>query len=147
MQDSPPPLWLLHKPIFMLPYAPFDGPYRDDTDAKYLSVGLAQWRGDGDPDPVSAKVWRHSGNKWSRQSEELPLHRLVDLCIFMVESLYGASPVGETLVVEPGTFEHQSETIELRRMESLPAGFADQSPLVKARLRKLRDVLAVTNLD
>jgi hypothetical protein len=30
---------------------------------------------------VSAKVWRHTGGKWSRQSEELPLHRVLDLAI------------------------------------------------------------------
>ncbi len=26
-------------------------------------------------------VWRHTGEKWSRQSEELPLHRVLDLAI------------------------------------------------------------------
>ena len=30
---------------------------------------------------ISAKVWRHTGEKWSRQSEELPLHRVLDLAI------------------------------------------------------------------
>lgn len=37
----------------------FDGLYRQ-TDVKYLSVGLAQWRNPDDPDAVSAKV-RRSG--------------------------------------------------------------------------------------
>ncbi|MBJ3523953.1 hypothetical protein JGC27_25195, partial [Salmonella enterica subsp. enterica serovar Rissen] len=36
---------------------------------------------------LSAKVWRNTGEKWSRQSEELPLHRAIDLatliCIAM----------------------------------------------------------------
>ena len=32
---------------------------------------------------ISAKVWRHTGGKWSRQSEELPLHRVLDLAIFL----------------------------------------------------------------
>ena len=30
---------------------------------------------------ISAKVWRYTGEKWSRQSEELPLHRVLDLAI------------------------------------------------------------------
>ena len=29
-----------------------------------------------DHDALSAKVWRYSGEKWSRMSEEIPLHRL-----------------------------------------------------------------------
>ena len=32
---------------------------------------------------ISAKVWRHTGEKWSRQSEEMPLHRdamTVEVC-------------------------------------------------------------------
>jgi hypothetical protein len=28
-------------------------------------------------------VWRHTGGKWSRQSEELPLHRVLDLAILV----------------------------------------------------------------
>jgi hypothetical protein len=31
----------------------------------------------------SAKVWRYTGEKWSRQSEELPLHRIIDLAILI----------------------------------------------------------------
>jgi hypothetical protein len=38
---------------------------------------------------ISAKVWRHTGGKWSRQSEELPLHRALDLAILICRtSLY-----------------------------------------------------------
>ena len=32
---------------------------------------------------ISAKVWRYTGEKWSRQSEELPLHRVLDLAILV----------------------------------------------------------------
>jgi len=62
----------------MVPYERFDGSYAGNTDAKYLSLGLAQWRGPADPDAVSAKVWRYVEGKWSRMSEELPLHRVID---------------------------------------------------------------------
>lgn len=48
------------------------------TDTKGLSLGLAQWNDRGKVD-ISAKVWRYTGEKWSRQSEELPLHRVLDL--------------------------------------------------------------------
>ena len=52
------------------------------TDAQGLSLGLAQWNDRGRVD-ISAKVWRHTGEKWSRQSEELPLHRVLDLAILV----------------------------------------------------------------
>jgi len=45
-------------------------------------LGLAQWNDRGKVD-ISAKVWRYTGEKWSRQSEELPLHRVLDLAIFV----------------------------------------------------------------
>src|SRR2546425_4802828 len=86
--NYPPPLHLKHKAMVMLPYEAFDGPYAGNTDAKYLSLGRAQWNHDNETAPdMSAKVWRYPDHKWSRLSEELPLHRLVDLCILMVRVL------------------------------------------------------------
>jgi hypothetical protein len=35
---------------------------------------------------ISAKVWRHTGGKWSRQSEELPLHRALDLALLICKA-------------------------------------------------------------
>ncbi|EEZ5633470.1 hypothetical protein L6X98_003540 [Escherichia coli] len=81
------PTHLKHKPILEVPnYDKIDGPYVDDTDAMGLSIGIAQWNTAGWTE-LSAKVWRNPGDKWSRQSEELPLHRVIDLasliCIAM----------------------------------------------------------------
>ena len=73
------PIHLKHKPIIEVDnYDRIDGPYADDTDAMGLSVGIAQWNTPGWTE-LSAKVWRNTGEKWSRQSEELPLHRVIDL--------------------------------------------------------------------
>jgi hypothetical protein len=33
------------------------------------------------------KVWRHTDIKWSRQSEELPIHRNLDLSILFLAAL------------------------------------------------------------
>jgi len=63
-------------------YENVDGRYAYNTDAKGLSLGLAQWNDRGSLD-ISAKIWRHTGEKWSRQSEELPLHRVLDLAILV----------------------------------------------------------------
>src|SRR5437879_4025734 len=84
MQNYPPPLHLKHRPIFMMPYDTFDGQYIGDTDTLYLSIGRAQWNDQGFDD-LSAKVWRMPDDKWSRMSEELPLHRVVDLCVLLTK--------------------------------------------------------------
>jgi hypothetical protein len=77
------PTTLKHKPVIVAEnYENIDGRYAYDTDAKGLSLGLAQWNDRGKVD-VSAKVWRYTGEKWSRQSEELPLHRVLDLAILV----------------------------------------------------------------
>lgn len=75
------PTTLRHKPVIVSEnYENVDGRHAYHSDAKGLSLGLAQWNDRGKVD-VSAKVWRHTGGKWSRQSEELPLHRVLDLAI------------------------------------------------------------------
>ena len=75
------PTTLKHKPVIVAEdYAHIDGRTAYHTDAQGLSLGLAQWNDRGRVD-ISAKVWRHTGEKWSRQSEELPLHRVLDLAI------------------------------------------------------------------
>ena len=77
------PTTLKHKPVIVCEnYENVDGRYAYQTDAKGLSLGLAQWNDRGKVD-VSAKVWRHTGEKWPRQSEELPLHRVLDLAILI----------------------------------------------------------------
>ena len=62
------PTTLKHKPVLVAEdYGRIDGRTAYGSDAQGLSLGLAQWR--------------HTGEKWSRQSEELPLHRVLDLAI------------------------------------------------------------------
>jgi len=77
------PTTLKHKPVIVSEnYENVDGRYAYNSDAKGLSLGLAQWNDRGKVD-ISAKVWRYTGEKWSRQSEELPLHRVIDLAILV----------------------------------------------------------------
>lgn len=77
------PTTLKHKPVIVAEnYENVDGRYAYNSDAKGLSLGLAQWNDRGKVD-ISAKVWRYTGEKWSRQSEELPLHRVLDLAILV----------------------------------------------------------------
>lgn len=77
------PTTLKHKPVIVCEdYENIDGRTAYNSDAKGLSLGLAQWNDRGKVD-ISAKVWRYTGEKWSRQSEELPLHRVIDLAILI----------------------------------------------------------------
>lgn len=78
------PEHLAHKPIIGVDnYDRIDGRYANNSDAKALSLGKSQW----DSNEMAAKVWRHTGEKWTRQSEELPLHRVLDLAILIL-SMY-----------------------------------------------------------
>lgn len=80
------PTTLKHKPVIVAEdYDNIDGRNAYNSDAKGLSLGLAQWNDRGKVD-ISAKVWRHTGGKWSRQSEELPMHRVLDLTILICQS-------------------------------------------------------------
>ncbi|HEY3489591.1 MAG TPA: DUF6530 family protein [Candidatus Deferrimicrobiaceae bacterium] len=142
----PPPLSLKHKPFFMIPYAPFDKLFIPDTDAKYLSVGIGQWEGN-EENYFTAKIWRYSGEKWSRQSEELPLHRVVDLNIFMLIAL--TSQTNTNFIIPPDTFEDQPNAIEVNKLEkSIPEEVLNRDiSLMKTRLRKLRDLLNAADID
>ena len=64
------PTWLSHKPIIASKYENINPD--DYDDAKFLSVGRAQY----DTNDVSVKIFRHSGQRWSRQSEEVPIQRI-----------------------------------------------------------------------
>ena len=137
---------LAHKPAYALPYEKFDGHFADETskktDIRYISVGNAQY----DPDQVSIKTMRYVG-KWTRQAEELPLHRLIDMTTFLAMVLFRAKD-GE-LEVPAGTFHNQEHAIfitrELRNygeVASYNAYLKQYLPLHKERLNALYDVLS-----
>lgn len=91
------PTHLSHIPVIMLEnYQAIDGAFANKTDTQGLSVGIAQWNRAGHTD-FSAKIWRFAyddsnpkGGRWSRQSEEIPLHRTLDLASLVCASIYYA---------------------------------------------------------
>ena len=96
--SQPLPQHLDHKPVYALPYEHFDGVSADSTDVRYISVGVAQYN----PDEVSIKVMRHTGAKWTRQAEELPLHRVVDMTLFLAKALFDRH--NDAVTIPPNTF-------------------------------------------
>jgi hypothetical protein len=134
---------LLHKPVYAMPYESFDGFNSGKTDARFFSVGLAQY----DHDEVSVKIFRHTGEKWTRQSEEIPIHRLIDAVTFLASVIYGAE--NGNIEFEAGTFENQTENLEISR-ENRTSGelkrfhgfLSDHEELIDKRFRQLFDFLA-----
>lgn len=151
------PTTLKHKPVIVSEnYENVDGRYAYKSDAKGLSLGLAQWNDRGKVE-ISAKVWRHTGEKWSRQSEELPLHRVLDLGILVCrtkqhfqeayqhKNLYDENnPVidrvglqGDAMTVEVCTNNEMiNEDIQLFRQ-----ALSDDDELLGERLRTLAGIL------
>lgn len=85
---------LSHTPIVSVDYEHVD----EYGDAKHLSIGWATWnQGQLDPQDeniYSAKIFRRvnvgkTKERWSRQSEELPLWRVLDLAILVVTQITG----------------------------------------------------------
>jgi hypothetical protein len=137
------PYGLKHRAVFLLPYEDFDGPYASESQCKFLSVGWAQYN----PRVLSVKTLRHTGDRWSRQSEEIPVHRVIDMAILLAHAV---SVSGEhdlrPIEMDAETFEHQGEAITiLPKLETMMerGAFARElnCDLLKRRLGKLRDVL------
>ena len=102
----PLPQHLDHKPVYAMPYQWFDGIHANgETDARYVSVGIAQY----DHDHVSIKAMRHTGEKWTRMAEELPLHRPIDMTIFLAKVLFDSQ--NGSIEVPVGTLVNQSVKI------------------------------------
>ena len=123
---------LKHKPIISVNnYDEIYAQYRKNTDVRALSIGTAQY----DNTEISLKVWRHSGTKWSRQSEELPLHRNIDLNILLLGSLMTDINSGfpKTNLRE----EIDSET----KCKDIKDYYKSHEQFLKPRLEELRDKL------
>ncbi len=69
---------LKHKPIILEKIS-------GDCDAKCFSIGKAQW----DNNDLSIKVFRYVNNRWSPQSEEIPLGRFLKMAEFLIECIDG----------------------------------------------------------
>ena len=74
------PTWLTHKPIIACDYSEKDC----YGDALFLSLGRAQYDNEND---LSVKVLRWTGDRWSRQSEELPISRVFDCSILLLSAI------------------------------------------------------------
>jgi hypothetical protein len=145
---------LKHQPLMVVEqYEDMDGYRAGESDAKGLSLGIAQWN----PKEISVKVWRYAdkGEKWSRQSEELPLHRNLDLTILLLVAFIAAKnpdqlkSTGTTEIentfnkttIKNGNYKIE---VKLERPEKAKQFIETYyEPLYKDRLRSLFDLVGL----
>jgi hypothetical protein len=140
---TPPlPQHLEHQPIYAMPYQPFDGMYRKNTDARYLSVGLSQW---GHED-LSLKIMRYR-DQWSRQSEEIPLHRVIDSTVFLAKVLLDRDQQSVEIernlfVDQPEGFRVREESVAATDIQKFEAFLETHNDELKERFNKLFQLLS-----
>ncbi|CRM70647.1 hypothetical protein IFR08_16950 [Pseudomonas fluorescens] len=115
------PKHLDHQPIYAMPYKQFDGWRNGETDTRYLSIGISQWCAN----EVSLKIMRYK-DQWSRQSEELPLHRVIDSSIFLAKVLLDRDE--QSVEIERSLFTNQPEGF---RIEEEPVADQDKDQFDK----------------
>jgi hypothetical protein len=126
------PTYLSHKPIIAVnDYDKIDGLYANETDVVALSIGEAQW----DNEEISVKIWRHTGERWSRQSEEMPLHRALDLSILTI-----AAFLTEIDAFYPQT-SLREEIIQEQKVQTIKDYYKENEPTLRPRLVELKKVL------
>lgn len=79
-----------HRPVMTVDYEGIDKE-SGYGDACYMDVGLSTWN----REEFSAKIWRWSenGQRWSRQGEELPFSRVLDLATLVAAIATGKGSV------------------------------------------------------
>jgi hypothetical protein len=126
------PTHLKHKPIVEASdYDKIDAQYAKNTDVVALSIGYAQYN----ESEISLKVWRHTGEKFSRQSEELPIHRGIDLVILLVGSLLHDTKSNRSI-----TSLRETE-VEERSVQDIKDYYDNNRNFLEPRLKELRDKL------
>lgn len=100
------PSWLSHKPVITVDYENKDAFAHD---AKFLSIGHTNW----DSEEFSAKIWRKTTDedRWSRQGEEMPLWRVLDLATLLVSIIKNQESKLEEFVQDEKSIEALREYI------------------------------------
>lgn len=126
------PTHLKHKPIIAVnDYEKIDSIYANHTDVRALSIGEAQY----DNNQISLKVWRHTGKKWSRQNEEIPIHRNIDLTILLIGSLL------TDISSKYPTTSLREEIINENKVLDIQNYYKKNENFLKPRLEELKSVL------
>lgn len=143
---------LSHKPIVAVDhYNHIDGHYVvTGTDVESISVGYAQFD-NTNPDELTAKVFRRDSQtgRWCRQSEEIPLHRCVDLCNLIVQSIMIAKDIDyshvQKIIVPEIKNCNKKDDIRIFYDRLNPSKPGETYNQLREKLRELRDLIDVLN--
>ncbi len=121
-----------HCPILSVDYEQTDSE-SGYGDAHFMDIGQSTWN----KDDLSAKLWRwaYAGERWSRQSEELPLSRVLDLAI-----LVSAAATGKASALQEF---YQSE----EKKDVLQDFLTENMPVLGPKLDELRRILQPATLE
>lgn len=126
------PTNLLHKPIISVNnYDKIDASLANNTDVRALSIGIAQYN----KNEISLKVWRNPKGKWSRQSEEIPIHRNIDLTILFLKSL-----MIDITTEQPAT-NMIAEITDITKIKLIEIYYQNNKAYLQPRLNELKIVL------
>lgn len=126
------PTNLKHKPIISVNnYDEIDAQYSKKTDVKALSIGSAQY----DSEHISLKIWRKPNQKWSRQSEEIPLHRNIDLNILLLGALLA------DVNSEFPTTNLREEILDKSKVKIIQDYYKNHAHFLRPRLEELKNKL------
>lgn len=126
------PEHLNHKPIIAVnDYDKIDAIYVNNTDVRALSIGQAQYN----KDELSVKIWRHTGKKWSRQSEEMPIHRALDLSILIIAAILTDTKAKYSLT------SLREEIVDEDRVAEIRDYFKRNEKMLRPRLEELKKIL------
>ncbi len=131
------PMHLGHRPIYAAKYADLTD-YDPEGDAKFVSVGLAQY----DSESISVKLFRYSGERWSRQSEELPVYRALIPAIALLKTI-AATQNGGTDSVMPFVLKDPSHLETLTNAMGEPA----LRTLLTRHIEELKELIAEIDTD
>ena len=135
---------LSHKPAWVVDfYNKKDAYHAPNSDAKALSLGIAQWNDKKqDEHEPSLKVWRYTGEKWSRQSEELPLHRVLDLAILLCSAMIDSENEGITKsLLSDDDFKLDIRLINEESIKLIKDFFKDHENELLPRLKTLKKLI------
>lgn len=129
------PKHLGHKPLVSVnDYNKIDGIYRGaSTDAKALSIGHAQY----DYNDISMKVWRKR-KRWSPQSEELPIHRNLDLTILLLHVLFDDEVNPDSLLVKSKSLITEDQDNGIQAIRDF---YEANKDYLEPRLKEMRELL------
>lgn len=126
-----------HKSILACEYSKVE---YEGTDALYLTVGRAQY---DNISSASVKCWRWSNNRWSRQSEEVPIERVGDMALMLVSAIktFQTLDYGSSFTYLKEDFINEGD------MSFLKKSIMESAPRIRESLSELKRLLNEVDLN